>query len=340
MARQRGRSVRSVAALLAAALVLPVVTLPASPAGAATVTVPSEVVIEWTTALATPVIDPNRCVVAVFVQFTAHPSEQFGTTYQLTIPDHLLGGVYTEHGGPGTNTFVDSYTTSGNGVSVTWTAPEGTHRFFLGSGSTGAGCAGALADTQARWRDPVVTVDVHLTASFEVTPRGAGEFELLATAEGGTEPYSYTWDDGNGTSEEGGRLTSVRYTAPGSYVVTLTVFDGEGEWVVATQRVQVDAPALDVTVDHASPGGSLRLGEPTDIVVKVAAGSGVGRLTDLTFVDGVLRSIPEGAVDIVAGPTPTPPPWFELDPDTSLSFVVTVVPRLPVRITLRSDVTG
>src|SRR5690606_25921815 len=120
----------------------------------------------------------------------------------------------------------------------------------------------------------------------------------------------------------------------------LTVVDAEGRVAQFSDEVTVAAPSLNVTVDYLHVGDTLTLGEPTDIVVKVAAEGGVGALTNLEFDEDVLESTPTAAIEIVAGPEPAPEAQFSLQADESRTFVVTVVPLLPVRITLHSEVVG
>ena len=79
--------------------------------------------------------------------------------------------------------------------------------------------------------------------------------------------------------------------------------------------------------------------------MKITAGDGAGPLQDLNFIGEVfagevVRSIPSGAIETVAGPTPAPGFSFELQPGESRSYVVTVVPRAVGRISLLSEIAG
>lgn len=64
----------------------------------------------------------------------------------------------------------------------------------------------------------------------------------------------YSWDLGNGVTA-GGANVSTSYSTPGSYLVTLTVRDDDGEAGVATQTVTVtaDAPVASFTFTPGSP---------------------------------------------------------------------------------------
>ncbi len=64
------------------------------------------------------------------------------------------------------------------------------------------------------------------------------------------DALSFEWDFGDGATEVGSYVDHV-FTAPGTYVVTLNVFDGNGGIDTASLTVQVDAqPATDtVTID-------------------------------------------------------------------------------------------
>jgi PKD repeat protein len=317
----------AVAVVLALVASLLAVVASAEPASAVPVTVPSELFFTQDTSRATPT-DPNRCIVQQYVRFEPHPDDPLDQTnyYTLEILDNLTGSLYTDFGIPG----FDMFELPGS---------PGTYGFHLGGGSSGSGCAGMIAEAPARWGDPVVTVDLVIAATFEAAPFGPGEFQFSPTVQGGSAPFTYQWDYGNGQTDQG-VVGSVVYTAPGTYRVRLRVTDAAGSVATATESVVVEAPALNVTVDYALIGEALELDQPTDIVVKVAAGVGVGALSGLNFVGDVLAGIPAGPAEIVAGPTPAPTANFELQPEQAVSFKVTVVPRRTGSITLRSTVAG
>jgi len=80
-----------------------------------------------------------------------------------------------------------------------------------------------------------------LSASFTYSP--SSPLPLLpvtfdASASGGTQPYSYRWDFGDGSTGSG-QSVSHSYLLPGSYTVTLTVTDANGQSVTTSQTITV-----------------------------------------------------------------------------------------------------
>jgi PKD repeat protein len=62
--------------------------------------------------------------------------------------------------------------------------------------------------------------------------------DVSASATGGTSPYTYAWDFGDGTNATG-QTTSHTYTADGTYTISLTVTDNDGETDTVTQQVTI-----------------------------------------------------------------------------------------------------
>ena len=61
---------------------------------------------------------------------------------------------------------------------------------------------------------------------------------FTGSATGGTQPYSYSWDFGDGTTASG-QTVSHSYLLPGSYVVTLTITDANGQTFTTSRTIIV-----------------------------------------------------------------------------------------------------
>ena len=80
-----------------------------------------------------------------------------------------------------------------------------------------------------------------LSVSFTYTPSNPFPLQTIqftATAIGGTQPYVYAWDFGDGSTATGS-TTSHSYLLPGTYTVVVTVTDGVGQTASASNTVTV-----------------------------------------------------------------------------------------------------
>ena len=86
-----------------------------------------------------------------------------------------------------------------------------------------------------------VAVNAQLSGSFSYSPSSPLPLEAVtfsATGSGGAQPYSYSWDFGDGTTANG-QTVRHSYLLPGSYVVTLTITDASGQRFTTSQTVIV-----------------------------------------------------------------------------------------------------
>ena len=86
-----------------------------------------------------------------------------------------------------------------------------------------------------------ITVNAKLTGSFTYSP--STPLPLIAvtfdaSAIGGTQPYSYAWDFGDGSTGSG-QSVSHSYLLPGTYTVTLTITDANGQSFTTSQSITV-----------------------------------------------------------------------------------------------------
>jgi PKD repeat protein len=110
-----------------------------------------------------------------------------------------------------------------------------------------------------------------LMAAVVATP-AAGDAPLVTTltgsATGGRPPFIYTWDLGDGTSSTL-QSPSHTYSAPGSYTVSLTISDGDGQSALAATHLIV-YPALKVSVSATPTSGTAPL--PVSFTASVTGG--------------------------------------------------------------------
>ena len=78
------------------------------------------------------------------------------------------------------------------------------------------------------YSNPTVVVDAPLIANFDFNPSCLSAFtvDFESTTSGGTEPYTYLWEFGDGATSTEENPTHT-YTSNGPYNVTLTVFDAD-----------------------------------------------------------------------------------------------------------------
>src|SRR6267378_4569955 len=127
--------------------------------------------------------------------------------------------------------FADSATGSGSSASHVYQA-AGTYTVVL----TVTDVKGLFATANS-----TVTVTSPLSASFTYSPSNPAALsnvQFTASATGGTSPYSYTWDFGDGTTNSGASV-GHSYLLPGTYTVTLTVVDANGLTTTASTTITV-----------------------------------------------------------------------------------------------------
>ncbi|MDE1881666.1 MAG: PKD domain-containing protein [Euryarchaeota archaeon] len=130
--------------------------------------------------------------------------------------------------------------TSGTGVTVVHTfAQSRTYTVNLtvqdSLGETGTQSVGITVGP------PLSSLAVQLQAPLELSPGTQGSFTALPS--GGTSPYAFLWNfgDGSGSGSTATGSTVHTYANAGNYVVTVTVQDSGGRLSSASAAVQVSA---------------------------------------------------------------------------------------------------
>ena len=92
-----------------------------------------------------------------------------------------------------------------------------------------------------------------ISASFTLSPSSpsAGQsISLTASASGGKQPYSYSWSYGDGSTGTGLQSTHT-YNSDGTYQVTLTVADSQGDTATGVEVVVVGLSPLQDGFTHS-----------------------------------------------------------------------------------------
>ncbi len=131
--------------------------------------------------------------------------------------------------------FSPSSTQAGQHVTFTASAGGGTSPFTFswsfGDGSTGTGSPATHTYSSAGSYTVILTASAGQSVSF------------TAYASGGTSPYSYLWSYGDGSSGTGLQVTHT-YNSDGTYQVTLTVADSQGNTSTGVESVAVGKSSL------------------------------------------------------------------------------------------------
>jgi PKD repeat protein len=119
---------------------------------------------------------------------------------------------------------------------------------------------------------PTLKVHLHLgTSPYQVDFGSA--FNGSATAGGGTTPYSFAWNYGDGSTSTGSTISHV-YPALGTYAITATVSDSGGGYSSASAFVTV--VALPTAVVSVSPSNVTDVNVPIMFNATVSGGTTPG----------------------------------------------------------------
>ncbi|MGA8542788.1 MAG: PKD domain-containing protein [Thermoplasmata archaeon] len=156
-------------------------------------------------------------------------------------------------------------------------------------------------------------LNAKLAAAVDPLPGpSSGTVPLSTTASaivtGGTSPFTYEWDWGDGTNNSTGSPVSHVYTTEGRFEVNLTVNDSLGESYTAhwPGGVTSEAPA---PPPPTPPKGSSPL-SPVDIIIAIAAVALAGCAVAAVWIARRSRRKPSSPPGGSSPRSPgTPPPW-------------------------------
>src|SRR5213083_1905009 len=254
---------------------------------------------------------------------------------------------------------------AGQSVSFAASASGGTppynYTWSYGDGSTGTGLqvtntyhrdgtyqvALTVADSTVStgtWVAPVVVGTAPLQDGFTyspTSPQPGDNINFTPSARGGTPPYSYFWDFGNGASASGASAT-YSYSTAGSYTVTLTVIDSSNRSNNTSQGLTVYSPAhpdftlnTDQSTFNAQPGSDQSL---AIVVTDIAGPSGTIRFNATITPSGprvsldpaniTLASQGSGSTSLnidITSTTPPGPYWIQVNATNgSITHSITV----------------
>jgi PKD repeat protein len=172
-----------------------------------------------------------------------------------------------------------------------------------------------------------------------------GQFQFLDQSTPGylDTITTWRWDFGDGQTSAS-QNPEHTFTKPGTYNVTLTVTNNEGKTNSASQSITIPAPTLSVSLSYPGSGKAgvpqVNPGDTFAAVLTVAASSGLGDLSNITFAGQPLNISPAGAVSVVSGPSPRITGALTLAPDTQKQYTYTLKANQLGTVTLSSQANG
>ncbi len=196
--------------------------------------------------------------------------------------------------------FGDSTTSSGSTTTHSYANPGIYNVTLTATDSTGQ-------TSQALHAITVTSAPLAATFSYNPSSPTAGQtVTFTATASGGSSPYTFNWNLGDGTTVSGNPVTHS-YTA-GTYNVQLTVLDSAGASSTVTNSITVKASTSDFSITANPSGLSVLVGASgTSTITLASLGTFSGNITLSTSVSpaGPIASLNPITVIVKSGGTAT-----------------------------------
>lgn len=141
------------------------------------------------------------------------------------------------------------------------------------------------------------------TCDFDIDPNPAAVGETVTfDASASTDPdggnLTFSWDlDGNGSFESNGQIVTRTYNTPGVVVISLRVFDEEGNETTCTQSLTIGNTAPVCESFTADPSGTIEPGTIVDFTV-IASDPDAGDVLSVQFT--TTGGTPGGSIDPAA----------------------------------------
>jgi len=108
--------------------------------------------------------------------------------------------------------------------------------------------------------------------------------DFAGSATGGTSPYSYSWDFGNGATSDLKDPSSIIFDAPGTYTIKLTVTDSTGAKAYATVTIHVVDDTQPIVISTNPERDAVGFDTHEPVTVTFSKDMNPESLTDQTFM--------------------------------------------------------
>ncbi|TMI25682.1 PKD domain-containing protein, partial [Candidatus Bathyarchaeota archaeon] len=129
-------------------------------------------------------------------------------------------------------------------------------------------------DTNGKIGSASATVTVAAPLALTVSGPSSGivgtSLSFSAAASGGTSPYAFSWNFGDGTSLATGSTASHKYAVAGAYTVRANATDAKGRLASASAGITINAPPLTAV---ATASGSNEVGLAVNLTATASGGT-------------------------------------------------------------------